>query len=79
MTEPGGLPIARTAPNILPQPVLAPLTPVAIFLVVTIDSGGEQQVHDALPDLTDTIFAAVRRYGRQTDDETLVLVRATGV
>ena len=33
----------------------------------------------SLADLTDTIFAAVRRYGRQTDDETLVLVRATGV
>jgi hypothetical protein len=33
----------------------------------------------SLADLTETLFAAVRRYGRQTDDETLVLVRATGV
>ena len=29
-----------------------------------------------LADLTETLFAAVRRFGRQTDDETLVLVRA---
>jgi serine phosphatase RsbU (regulator of sigma subunit) len=33
----------------------------------------------SLADLAETLFAAVRRYGRQTDDETLVLVRATGV
>jgi serine phosphatase RsbU (regulator of sigma subunit) len=33
----------------------------------------------SLADLTETLFAAVRRYGRQTDDETLVLVRATGL
>jgi serine phosphatase RsbU (regulator of sigma subunit) len=33
----------------------------------------------ALADLTDTLFTAVRGYGRQSDDETLVLVRATGV
>ncbi len=29
-----------------------------------------------LADLTETLFAAVRQFGRQTDDETLVLVRA---
>jgi hypothetical protein len=33
----------------------------------------------SLADLTETLFAAARRYGRQTDDETLVLVRSTGV
>jgi hypothetical protein len=33
----------------------------------------------SLADLTETLFAAVRRYGRQTDDETLVIVRATGL
>jgi hypothetical protein len=33
----------------------------------------------SLADLTERIFAAVRRHGRQTDDETLILVRATGV
>jgi putative iron-dependent peroxidase len=35
----------------LAQPLLAPLTPLALFTVVTIDDGGEQQVHDALSDL----------------------------
>jgi len=39
-------------PPVQPQPVLAPLTPAAIFLVVTIDQGGEATVHDALPDLS---------------------------
>jgi serine phosphatase RsbU (regulator of sigma subunit) len=29
-----------------------------------------------LTDLTETLFAAARQFGRQTDDETLVLVRA---
>jgi putative iron-dependent peroxidase len=32
--------------------VLAPLTPAAIFLVATIDDGGEAVVHDALADLS---------------------------
>jgi putative iron-dependent peroxidase len=35
-----------------PQPVLAPLTPAAIFLVATIHDGGEATVHDALPELS---------------------------
>jgi len=35
-------------PPVQPQPVLAPLTPAAIFLVVTINDGGEATVHDAL-------------------------------
>ena len=39
-------------PATQPQPVLAPLTPAAIFLVVTIDQGGEEVVHDALPDIS---------------------------
>jgi hypothetical protein len=33
----------------------------------------------SLADLTETLFAAARRYGRQNDDETLVLVRATPI
>ncbi|MEB3048196.1 Dyp-type peroxidase [Mycolicibacter sp. MYC123] len=33
------------------QPVTAPLTCAAIFLVATIDEGGEAAVHDALPEL----------------------------
>ncbi|HYV62132.1 MAG TPA: SpoIIE family protein phosphatase, partial [Bryobacteraceae bacterium] len=30
-----------------------------------------------LADLTEKLFAAIRRYGSRTDDETLVLVRAS--
>ena len=40
-----------------PQPVLAPLTPAAIFLVVTMDEGGEATVHDALPDISGQVRA----------------------
>ena len=35
-----------------PQPILTPLTPAAIFLVVTIGEGGEQTVRDVLADLS---------------------------
>ena len=44
-------------PPVQPQPVLAPLTPAAIFLVVTINDGGEATVHDALPDLSGLVRA----------------------
>jgi putative iron-dependent peroxidase len=44
-------------PDPLPQPVLAPLTPAALFLVATIDEGGEQTVHDALPDVSGLVRA----------------------
>jgi porphyrinogen peroxidase len=44
-------------PPALPQPVLAPLTPAAIFLVATIDEGGEAVVHDALPELSGLVRA----------------------
>ena len=44
-------------PSVQPQPILAPLTPAAIFLVVTIDDGGEATVHDALPDLSGLVRA----------------------
>lgn len=39
-------------PPVQPQAVLAPLTPAAIFLVVTIDEGGEATVHDALSEIS---------------------------
>ncbi|MFB9837746.1 Dyp-type peroxidase [Actinoallomurus acaciae] len=38
-------------PHAEPQAVLSPLTRTAIFLVVTIDPGGESVVRDLLPDL----------------------------
>jgi putative iron-dependent peroxidase len=44
-------------PDPLPQPVLAPLTPAAIFLVATIDEGGEEKVHDALPEISGLVRA----------------------
>ncbi|WP_077079149.1 Dyp-type peroxidase [Mycobacterium numidiamassiliense] len=40
-----------------PQPILTPLTPAAIFLVVTIDAGGEATVHNALPDISGLVRA----------------------
>ncbi len=40
-----------------PQPVLAPLTPAAIFLVATVDPGGEAAVHDALPGISGLVRA----------------------
>ncbi len=39
-------------PAVQPQPVLAPLTPAAIFLVATIAANGEPTVHDALPEMS---------------------------
>jgi porphyrinogen peroxidase len=44
-------------PDPLPQPVLAPLTPAAIFLVATIDDGGEEAVHDGLADVSGLVRA----------------------
>jgi putative iron-dependent peroxidase len=41
----------RPATQPVPQPVLSPLTGAAIFLVVTIDQGGEAVVRDLLTDL----------------------------
>lgn len=40
-----------------PQPVLAPLTPAAIFLVATIDAGGAAIVHDGLPEISGLVRA----------------------
>jgi porphyrinogen peroxidase len=44
-------------PPVQPQSILAPLTRAAIFLVVTIDDGGEATVHDALPELSGLVRA----------------------
>lgn len=50
-TAAGNVRVKAVSP-VKPQPVTAPLTCAAIFLVATIDSGGEAAVHDALPELT---------------------------
>jgi putative iron-dependent peroxidase len=47
----------KAVPALQPQPVLEPLTPAAIFLVVTIDQGGEATVHDALPEISGLVRA----------------------
>jgi porphyrinogen peroxidase len=44
-------------PAVQPQPVLASLTPAAIFLVATIDDGGEERVHEALADISGLVRA----------------------
>lgn len=58
----------------LPQPVLAPLTPAAIFLVATIAEGGEHRVHDALADLA----GLVRAVGFRDPAKHLSLVTSIG-
>jgi putative iron-dependent peroxidase len=61
-------------PDPMPQPVLAPLTPAAIFLVATIDSGGEETVHDALPDIS----GLVRAIGFRDPTKRLSVVASIG-
>jgi putative iron-dependent peroxidase len=61
-------------PAITPQPVLAPLTKAAVFLVVTVDDGGETQVHDALADLS----GLVRAVGFRDQSRQLTLVTSVG-
>jgi porphyrinogen peroxidase len=57
-----------------PQKVLAPLTPAAIFLVATIDAGGEQAVHDALGDIS----GLVRAIGFRDPSKQLSVVTSIG-
>jgi putative iron-dependent peroxidase len=61
-------------PDPLPQPVLEPLTPAAIFLVATIDEGGEAEVHDGLPD----IAGLVRAIGFRDPAKRLSVVTSIG-
>src|SRR6266436_8196844 len=46
-----GLPDSRPPRGGTPQPVLTPLTAAAVFLVMTINHGGEREVRDLLGDL----------------------------
>lgn len=43
--------MAEAYSGVVPQPVLSPLTTAAIFLVVTVDPGGESVTRELLPDL----------------------------
>ena len=47
----------------VPQPVLSPLTRAAIFLVVTIDPGGEDAARDVLSGLDDLVKSVGFRVG----------------
>jgi len=58
----------------LPQPVLAPLTPAAIFLVATIVDGGEERARDALTELS----GLVRAIGFRDPAKHLSLVTSIG-
>src|ERR1700730_10215625 len=57
-----------------PQAVLSPLTGSAIFLVVTIDPGGEPVARELLPDLA----GLVRSVGFRVPEGTLACVTAVG-
>lgn len=61
-------------PDPLPQPVLAPLTPAAIFLVATIDDGGEATVHDTLADIS----GLVRSIGFRDPTKRLSVITSIG-
>ncbi len=60
--------------DLVAQPVLAPLTPAAIFLVATIDDGGEATVHDALGDIS----GLVRAIGFRDPTKRLSVVASIG-
>ncbi|SOJ57341.1 putative deferrochelatase/peroxidase YfeX [Mycobacterium simulans] len=64
----------KPVPAVQPQPVLAPMTPAAIFLVATIDDGGEAIVHDALQDLS----GLVRAIGFRAPPKHLSVVASIG-
>ncbi|KAA0023739.1 Dyp-type peroxidase [Antrihabitans cavernicola] len=57
-----------------PQPILTPLTPAAIFLIVTIDDGGDAVVRDVLEDVS----GLVRSIGFRVPASGLVCVTSIG-
>lgn len=63
-----------SVPPVQPQPILAPLTPAAIFLVATIDDGGETIVRDALADIS----GLVRAIGFRDPTKNLSVVTSIG-
>ena len=74
VTEPSPLPPAPPSPPPEPQAVLAPLTGAAIFLVLTINPGGEDACRDLLAD-----WASLRRaVGFRAPGDDLVCIAAIG-
>ncbi|HEX4428666.1 MAG TPA: Dyp-type peroxidase [Frankiaceae bacterium] len=66
-TPPGGS-------SVQPQPILTPLTEAAIFLVLTVDSGGEETVRDLLSD----VAGLSRSVGFRIPDGELACVAGIG-
>ena len=60
--------------DVIPQEVLSPLTRSALFLVVTIDPGGESRVRDMLPE----VAGLQRAIGFRAAEATLSCVTAIG-
>ena len=70
----GAPPAQQPAARPVPQPVLAPLSRAAIFLVVAIGEGGEQACRDLLGD-----FAALQRsVGFRAPDDSLGCIAGVG-
>ena len=67
-------PAARPAPGPVPQPVLVPLTAAAMFLVLTIEPGGEAAVRDLLGDWS----GLQRAVGFRAPDAPLACVAGIG-
>mgnify|MGYP000853838222 CR=1 FL=1 len=72
--ERAGVPVRVVIVAARPQPILTPLTPAAIFLVATIDEGGEAVVNKALAGLS----ALVRSVGFRTPLANLSLITGIG-
>jgi putative iron-dependent peroxidase len=66
--------MARLDQDVVPQQVLSPLTRAAIFLVATIDAGGEAAVRELLPD----VEALQRSFGFRAPEGALSCVAAIG-
>jgi porphyrinogen peroxidase len=49
-------------PSIEPQAILAPLTSSAMFMILTVDAGGEPTVRDLLPDVSGLVRSVGFRY-----------------
>ena len=75
LTMPKGTPVpAQPTNEPAPQPVISPLTQAAVFLVVTINRGGEDTVRDLLPDLS----GLGRSVGFRVPEGALQVVAAIG-
>jgi porphyrinogen peroxidase len=72
--QPGGPPAQQAAAPPEPQAMLTPLTRAAIFLVVTVNPGGEPAARDLLGDLA----ALQRSVGFRAPDDSLACVAGVG-